>query len=90
MAKGRRRSAVYDSEYQLLIRRVREAREEAGLTQADVAEALDRPLSFVSKCELGERRIDPIDLRKFADLYDKPFGYFVPRPRRRAARPANK
>jgi transcriptional regulator with XRE-family HTH domain len=53
------------------------------LTQSEVAVRLGRPLSFVSKCELGERRIDPIDLRKFADLYDKPFEYFVPRKRPR-------
>ena len=86
MAKGRRRSAVYDSDYQDLIRRVREARVEAGMTQVEVAEALERPLSFVSKCERGERRIDPIDLRKFADLYGKPFEYFLPRrPRTRKA-----
>lgn len=76
MAKGRRQSAVYDSDYRFLIRRVREARHEAGLTLKEVATALGRPVSFVSKCELGERRIDPIDLRKFADLYDKPFEYF--------------
>jgi transcriptional regulator with XRE-family HTH domain len=83
MPAGRRKSAVYDSDYRYLIRRVREARIEAGLTQSQVAAALGRPLSFVSKCELGERRIDPIDLRKFADLYDKPFEYFVPRKRAR-------
>ena len=55
------------------------------MTLKDVAKALDRPISFVSKCELGERRIDPIDLRKFAEVYGKPFEYFFPprRPRRR-------
>ena len=58
---------------------MREAREQAGMTQAAVAKELGRPLSFVSKCELGERRIDPIDLRDFAMLYDKPFDYFLPR-----------
>jgi transcriptional regulator with XRE-family HTH domain len=81
MATGRRPSAVYDSQYQYVLRRVREAREEAGMTQAQVAAALGRPLSFVSKCELGERRIDPIDLLKLADLYDKPYEYFLPRRR---------
>ena len=78
MAKGRRRSAIYEAEYQTLIQRVREARHDAGMTQSDVARALDRPLSFVSKCELGERRIDPIDLSKFADLYGKSYEYFLP------------
>jgi transcriptional regulator with XRE-family HTH domain len=78
MPPSRRASAVYDPDYKFLISRVREARQEAGLTQVEVARALGRPLSFVSKCELGERRIDPIDLEKFAELYDKPFNYFFP------------
>ena len=78
MAPARRRSGVHEPEYQYLIQRMREARADAGLTQGEVAIALKRPLSFVSKCELGERRIDPIDLLKFANLYEKPFEYFLP------------
>lgn len=54
----------------------------AGLTIKQVAKALGRPFTFVSKCELGERRIDPADLLKFAELYDKPIEYFYPRRRR--------
>ena len=87
MASSRRKSAVHEPEYQYIIRRMREAREEAGLTQLEVAAALNRPSSFVSKCELGERRIDPVDLWRFADLYDKPLDYFYPERRRRAAKP---
>jgi transcriptional regulator with XRE-family HTH domain len=83
MARSRRKSAVYDPDYRFIIRRVREAREAAGMTQTEVATALERPLSFVSKCELGERRIDPVDLRKFADLFGKELEYFYP-PRRRS------
>jgi transcriptional regulator with XRE-family HTH domain len=83
MVRSRRKSAVHEPEYQYIIRRLREAREHAGLTQAEVAEALGRPLSFVSKCELGERRIDPVDFRRFAELYDRPFDYFYPPPPRR-------
>ena len=49
-------------------------------------EALDRPLSFVSKCELGERRIDPIDLKKFAEVYRKPIEYFYETPAQRRRR----
>ena len=82
MASSRRPSAVYDPDYQYVIRRVREAREAAGLTIKQVAKALGRPFTFVSKCELGERRIDPADLLKFAELYDKPIEYFYPRRRR--------
>jgi transcriptional regulator with XRE-family HTH domain len=89
MARARRKSAVYDPDYRFLIKRVREAREDAGMTQTEVATALERPLSFVSKCELGERRIDPIDLRKFADLFGKELEFFYP-PRTRSKRSKRK
>ncbi len=79
MPTGRRRSAVREPEYRYLMNRMREARVASGMTQSEVAAALNRPLSFVSKCELGERRIDPIDLDKLAELYGKPFEYFLPR-----------
>jgi transcriptional regulator with XRE-family HTH domain len=74
----RRRSAVHTLEYQRLLNRLREARVRAGLTQVQVARALGRPQSYVTKCELGERRIDPIDLQRFARLYRKPLSYFLP------------
>ena len=74
----RRRSAVHTGEYKYLLKRLREARREAGLTQVQVAKALRRPQSFVTKCELGERRIDPVDLQRFAKLYRKPLSFFLP------------
>ncbi len=74
----RRRSAVHTSEYRYLLKRLREARRQAGLTQVQVAKALARPQSFVTKCELGERRIDPVDLQRFARLYRKPLSFFLP------------
>ena len=49
----------YDKLQELL----RRMRTEAGLRQADVARSLDRPQSFVSKYESGERRLDFIEMR---------------------------
>ncbi len=60
-----------------MLTRLRQARKGAGLTQVQVAKALKRTQAFVSKCELGERRIDPIDLADFARLYEQPLSYFV-------------
>lgn len=73
------RSAVHTPEYQHLLRRLRQAREARGLTQIAVAKALGRHQSFVTKSELGERRLDPIDLARFAKLYKKPLSYFLPK-----------
>ena len=61
-----------------MLKRLREARIAAGLTQMEVAKALQRTQVFVSKCESGERRIDPIDLADFAKVYRKPVSFFIP------------
>src|SRR5260370_42528476 len=45
---------------QLLLRHLRS---EARLTQAEVAERVGQPQSFVSKYESGERRLDVLELR---------------------------
>jgi hypothetical protein len=33
--------------------------------------------SFVSKCELGERRVDVVELQKLAKIYGKSLLYFL-------------
>jgi transcriptional regulator with XRE-family HTH domain len=43
-----------------------EKRKKAGLTQADVADALGRHQSFVATVESGQRRIDVVELLEFA------------------------
>ncbi len=79
MEHGKRRpSATHTRGYRYLLRRLREARLDAGFTQVEVAAALGRHQSFVTKCELGERRIDPIELQQFAKLYRKRISYFLP------------
>lgn len=63
--------------YEHFLKRLRQARKNAGLSQYDVAAALGKPQSFVSKVETGERRVDVIELTVFAWLYKKPLTYFV-------------
>jgi transcriptional regulator with XRE-family HTH domain len=43
------------------------ARKGAGMTQAQVADTLHKPQSYVSKYERGERRLDVIELLEVAD-----------------------
>ncbi|OUL99995.1 helix-turn-helix domain-containing protein [Variovorax sp. JS1663] len=47
--------------YKKLSSLLAEARAAAGLTQAQVAERLKRPQSFVSKYENGERQLDVVE-----------------------------
>ncbi|MHB1861612.1 MAG: helix-turn-helix domain-containing protein [Gemmatimonadaceae bacterium] len=61
------------------MRKLKQARLDAGLTQVEVAKKLGEKQAWVSKCELGERRIDPLDLQRFAKVYKKPLSYFLPR-----------
>jgi transcriptional regulator with XRE-family HTH domain len=71
------KNADYIRNYKGFLRRLRQAREDAGLLQADVARKLGKPQSFVSKCESGERRTDVVELMNFARLYRKTITYFV-------------
>ena len=61
-----------DPEYQQAYRefreRLRRARDEAGLTQREVCAKMGQSTSFISKCELGERRLDYVELRKLGTL----------------------
>jgi transcriptional regulator with XRE-family HTH domain len=70
-------SSVHSNRYKAFLKRLRAARLEAGLTQVEVAQQLNQPQSFVSKCESGERRVDVVELIDFATIYRKPLLYFV-------------
>ena len=58
---------------------LREVRAEAGLRQADLAERLGQPQSFVSKYESGERRLDILELREVCKALGLPFEEFIER-----------
>jgi hypothetical protein len=63
--------------------KLREARQRAGLTEVEAAAALGKTQAWSSKCELGDRRIDPLDLQDFAILHRRPFNHFLPPARGR-------
>ncbi|HEY0003842.1 MAG TPA: helix-turn-helix transcriptional regulator [Pyrinomonadaceae bacterium] len=45
-----------------------EKRKKSGLSQQEVADRLGRPQTYVSKCELGTRRMDVVEFLKMADV----------------------
>ena len=71
-------SNVHSDGYQGFLRKLKQARVEAGLTQTAVAAKLKKPQSFVSKFESGERRLDFVEAALLAKLYKKPLGFFEP------------
>lgn len=64
-------------EYAYFVERLRKAREEAGLTQVQVAKKLKRPQSHISNVESGQQRVDVIELQFFAKIYNKNINYFI-------------
>lgn len=69
-------SSVHTAAYQRFLKRLRQARLDAGLTQVGAARVLKMRQTFISKCELGERRVDFAELQRFAAAYKKPLNYF--------------
>lgn len=69
--------SIYSVRYKAFLKRLREARLEADLTQLEVAQKLNQPQSYVSRCESGERRVDVVELTDFAMIYQKPLDFFV-------------
>lgn len=61
-------ASVYSDEYQRVINSLKKARKEKGITQAQLAEALGKPQSFIAKVESGERRLDVVEFVHLARL----------------------
>lgn len=61
----------------MLIERLKKARKEAGLDQEAVAKLLKVTQSYISKMESGQRRIDIVQLKRFAKVYKKKIDYFL-------------
>lgn len=56
-------------EWKRLGARLRIARHLADLTQGEAARKLRRTQKFISNCELGQRRVDVLELEAFSELY---------------------
>ena len=68
---------IRSKEYAVFIERMKKAREETGLRQIDVAKKMKRPQSYISRVESGEYRLDILEVKKFAQLYNKDINYFI-------------
>lgn len=68
---------AYQRAYNAFRERLIKARKDAGLTQGEVNERMAKPHSFISKCELGERRVDFVELQTLAKIYGKSISFFM-------------
>jgi Zn-dependent peptidase ImmA (M78 family)/transcriptional regulator with XRE-family HTH domain len=62
---------------QRIASRLRQAREGAGLTQAEVATVLGLPRPSISQIEAGDRAVRSEELMKLAQLFGKPVAFFL-------------
>jgi transcriptional regulator with XRE-family HTH domain len=67
----------WEADYRELLSKLRLARQQAGLSIEAAAEGFERPPSFIQSVESGDRRIDPVELCRFAVLYRKPVTWFL-------------
>jgi transcriptional regulator with XRE-family HTH domain len=69
--------SIQTKEYAYFVERLKKARLEAGLTQTQAAKKLGRPQSHISNVESGQQRVDVVELKRFAKIYNKDIGYFL-------------
>lgn len=75
------RKSIYSRQHKALCDALRDARKTAGITQVKMAQALRQPQSFVAKYELGERRLDLIELIEIVDVLNLDLAALVNRVR---------
>lgn len=69
--------SIFTDEYRIFRELLRELRGERGMKQAELSAALGMPQSFVSKYEMGERRLDFVELAQICENLDYPLELFV-------------
>jgi transcriptional regulator with XRE-family HTH domain len=67
----------YKRKYAKFLGKLRQARNDAGLTQNEAAKLVGKPQSFISKVETGERRLDFVELQELTKVYKKRISYFM-------------
>ena len=68
---------IYSKDHKYIVERLKTARLEAGLDQAQVAKVLGKTQPYISKMEAGQRKVDVVTLKEFVRIYKKPLDYFL-------------
>lgn len=65
------------SDREKIAAKLKEAREYLGLSQQEVADAMKLPRSAISLVETAQRGVESVELKAFAQLYQRPVGFFT-------------
>jgi transcriptional regulator with XRE-family HTH domain len=76
-AEPKQNATESNGEWLALGVRLREIREYLGLSQQAVATATGIPRTAISDIERGERKVDSLEIRKFARTYRYPIAYLL-------------
>jgi len=68
---------IYSKEHRYIVEQLKKAREEANLSQEEVAKILGKTQSYISKIESGQRKVDVVQLKEFAKVYKKNLDFFI-------------
>lgn len=66
-----------DAERRRMGEKLKRAREYIGFSQDEVAGFLKVPRTAVTNMESGQRKVDALELKRLAELYRQPVGYFT-------------
>lgn len=70
-------NSMHSQKYQIFREMLVDARLKTGLTQVQVAEKIDKPQSYVSKYERGERRLDFTEFVELAIVFEMNIAAFI-------------
>jgi transcriptional regulator with XRE-family HTH domain len=69
-----------DLDRQVLGNRLKKAREYRELSQDEVDRILSVPRTAISLMEAGQRKVEAIELKKLAEIYEQPISFFTGEP----------
>lgn len=69
--------SIHDGRYRLLIQQLIALREGKGVTQVHLADALNKPQSYVAKVENLDRRLDVVELVDWLKVLDVSLADFI-------------
>lgn len=78
-----------EAERRHLGEKLRQAREYVGFSQDEVATFLKVPRTAITNIESGQRKVEALELRRLAELYRQPVGYFTGEDEASASLPAD-